>query len=277
MTTILRTFLLLALLAALGCDRHAERQSENVIAPAGRFRNARIQVEYGPAFRKNNQNNPAHVRHTLVLAWPDVNESRVTLLRGTTKNLDDGAFSAARKSEYRVRFAPDGEALAVATDQSLGWRLVDLTTLTDPTKTEPLWCPHHVYESLEPWPASRELALEIFRAAKEGTPEAKLHRETRPNWPVSGSEELRLTAWSHDISGAKRYACQHREDKALREALIEEFFDGRFSQPDSLGCMGEIARGDAALIARLEAAQSKATDKGRKSLIAFSLRVAKGP
>jgi hypothetical protein len=212
---------LLAVCALVGaCEKTTVRSSEAVDAPTGRWRRAHVEVERGPRFSKNGRWYPPHVAHRLLLDWDrPYNRAQSTLLHETTESLSPPDFEALRETSYTLRFAPDAHALALSADGARSWALFDLTPLTSPTG-QPFWCAHRVFTSLDPWPSSRALALEVLAATDPDSAAARVHRAPDATlWPMARGPRSRAIAWMTDLDGAIRYACAHRDDGALREAL----------------------------------------------------------
>lgn len=243
--------MLAASVAITACDSASERSSEVVVAPMGRWRQAHVEVAYGPRFSKNGRSHPPHVRHSLFLDWDQpYNSAQVILLSETTDTLTPERFAELRETQYALRFAPDAHALAVSTDGERTWTIFDLTILTGPTE-QPFWCAHRSFTSLEPWPSSDALALEILAAADPSSPAAAVHRASSAiEWPSSRAGASSI-AWLIEIEGATRYACAHRDDPTLREALVQAFLRLGSQAGYAQSCVPEMARTDPALQQRL--------------------------
>lgn len=207
-----------ALVAA--CDSSKTRSGEVAVAPSGRWRQAHVEVKYGPRFSKNGRWHPPHVSHDLFIDWDrPYNRALVIVLSETTDSLSPRAFAEARETSYALRFAPDAHALALSTDGARTWRNFDLTTLTDPV-AQPFWCPHRAFASLDPWPSSRALALEILAASDPTSSAARVHRAPdAPEWPIGHERAHGDLGWRTDFEGATRYACAHRDDAELQAAF----------------------------------------------------------
>lgn len=190
------------------------------VAPAGHWRQAHVEVEYGPRFSKNGRSHPPHVIHNLFIDWDrPYNRAQVVLLSETADSLSPRTFADVRETAYALRFAPDAHALALSTDGARTWTNVDLTCLTGPT-AQPFWCPHRSYATLDRWPSSRALALEILAASDPNSAAARIHRAPdAATWPIERERPHRNTGWRTDFEGATRYACAHRDDAELQAAL----------------------------------------------------------
>lgn len=204
----------------VACESSTTRSSEVAVAPTGRWRQAHVEVRYGPRFSKNGRWHPPHVNHDLFIDWDRPhNRALVILLSETADSLSPRAFAEARGTTYTLRFAPDAHALALSTDGARTWTNVDLTPLTGPT-AQPFWCPHRTFSSLDPWPSSRALALEILAASDPNSAAARVHRAPdAAEWPIGHERAHRDVAWRTDFHGATRYACAHRDDAELQTAF----------------------------------------------------------
>jgi hypothetical protein len=270
MNVVRRGLLLLALCAGVAacCRGSTERKTGKVASPDRRFLGAYAEVWDKPSFYKNGHQHPPSVTHVLILEWPDgINHSNVFPVIESEGHPTPRRFDELRKVDYTLRFAPDAHALAASIDGGRAWALFDLDVLANPTE-KPFWCRHKTVTSLDPWPSSRALALEVLAAADPASPAAHAHRGAAAiEWPTGKASNGDFT-WRDEVDEASRYVCVKRDDAELRRALVDAYVrpgDHARSIPMER-CVGELARTDEALRVRLKAAVTGADDETRKRI-----------
>lgn len=249
---------------ALACGCGGRTRTTEATTDTGPWPHAVATVRYEPAGVRSSAHGASHwvaaeVVHTLSFAR-DTDADTVTIFLAQMFDDDSDTFAALRDASYTLRFASDGHALGVSTDDGASWRAVDLGAVDDPFD-EPLWCVHTAVASLDPWPSARALALEILVEADHARA-AAVHREPAGMiWPG-----VRATAdhWQRELRAATRYACAS-EDAALLAAAIEAYVQpGNGSYATHAGddsavarCIADVARRDPAVLARLREARAR--------------------
>jgi hypothetical protein len=264
-----------------GCGCPSEWKSEEATTPSGPWRRASIKVEYRPSFYQDGRTHAPRVTHTLYIHSEDgINVAHVFPVLASEDDVSGDVFSALRKTKYELRFSDDGSALAASADEGARWTIFDLQTLEDSTD-DPFWCRHHPFDTLTPWPSLRDLAIEILAAVDPASPEARRHRPPDAvEWPRGVPVEKGTIAWMYEIYGAARYACLHKDDPAVRSALITAFTLPDFSEMNGRyenavdACVRELAQNDAAVRSQLEAARPS-LDPSRARHVEEALRPAK--
>lgn len=264
-----RALLALALCAGVtACCHGSERKTGKIASPNPRFLGAYAEIWDKPSFYKNGHQSPPSVTHLLVLEWPDgINHSNVFPVMESEGHPTPRRFEELRKVDYTLRFAPDAHALAASIDGGKVWAIFDLDVLANSTE-KPFWCRHRTVTSLEPWPSSRELALDVLAASDPASPAAHAHRgPSAVEWPTGKVSNGDFT-WHDEVEEASRYVCAKRDDAELRRALVEAYLrpgDHASSYPMER-CLRELAGTDEALVARLKSALASADDATRKRI-----------
>jgi hypothetical protein len=204
---------------------------------------------------------PNRIDHTLTLEPEQTfNINRVYLVRMNETSVNRTRVSALHDTRYSMRLAPDGRALALSTN-GRAWTLFELAWVDSPME-RPFWCTHRTVRTLDPWPSSRLVVLEVLAETSPNFAGVRVHttRERRPLVSnVAGA--VPADGQNDEFRGAMLYACAHRDDSILRAALLEAYVQpgiGSLSVPgdDSIlaKCIGDLARSDPTVMHALESA-----------------------
>ncbi|HEV8320167.1 MAG TPA: hypothetical protein VG389_01030 [Myxococcota bacterium] len=219
--------------------------SPTVVAPpGGRYRSARVRVDYRAGGSTLTSGWSDVVTHTLILGAA-AGETSFVLdefpLGGGPGDSATDELIAMVDAQFTLRFAPDGHALALSTDGGHVFRYAALDA-----GEHLLYCRRYTFagEGDDLWasaPTTRAIALEILGTV--APPAVSAHP----------SADHALTRWEREAEAAAGVVCAHRDDAALALALAHAVVErahpfwlastGPASpQPAALACLGDAAR-----------------------------------
>lgn len=221
--------------AACGSPKPVKRSTHASNPSPSGFSQATLDFAYEPPAQSVHSGHGGFVSYSLGLrggsAPIDVELERIFIEELSTKQAE-----AMRRGPDRIDFARDGHALALARAGETARRYVALDA-----GPRPLYCRHVTFgTATDPFagaPTTRDLAIAILRTTRGGAHDA----EPGPLSPGHFEREL---------TGATAYACAHRDDPELRNAVAGALVARGSSLSSTrvvdplVDCAGEIGRAD---------------------------------